>query len=175
MCFAINGLYAQAEIPLAKTWSLGFAFIGAEAIGEFPIAPRSTFRVAAGGILSGSTVQVGQNDFDIVGFGVFSASASYRFYYKFKDINRKGKPLFYNSGNFFFGQLTGSLPAFNSRDDLILNSAATIGGGWGLQRMYQNKFVFSFGIGPGFRIPNSRFTVIGEMTLGIRLSPKENN
>jgi len=176
LCFAFMSLQAQDDdSQLSKTWTLGFALIGAEAIAEFPVSQKSTFRLATGAVFSGSAVQVGSNDFEFTGYGVFSGSATYRFYYMTKDINRKNKPLFYNSGNYIFGQLAGSLPTLSTRDDFVLSSSASFGVGWGLQRMYQNKFVFSFSIGPGINLRDPRLTLVGELTLGIRLSPKENN
>ena len=172
-CFAFNGLNAQEESPLTKTWTLGFTLIGAEAISEFPVSQKSTIKVAAGGLFTGRVVEL-DNEFDFQSVGLAYASASYRYYYKFKDINRKSKPLFYNSGNYFYGELAGYQPLYyGSEFDSDFYGVFNIG--WGLQRMYQNKFVFGFSIGPGINISSGQAGLYGDLTFGIRLSPKENN
>lgn len=173
-CFAINGLQAQEASPLRKTWTLGFTLLGAEAIGEFPVSKQSTVRIIAGGLFTTRAYEI-QNEIDFLSLGLAYASSTYRFYYKFKDINRKNKPLLYNSGNFFYGKVAGYKPIFGNGLEVDSDFYATVGAGWGLQRMYQNKFVFAFGVGPGFDVTTERFDLFIDLTFGVRLSQKDND
>lgn len=94
-----------------------------------------------------------------------------RLYYDgLKRETRKGKSLFRNSGNYAFAQFGGNLDAIASSGSTTESTAGySFGLGWGLQRIYQNNVIFSWGIGLGYYSTGNIFT-IGEFTLGINLS-----
>lgn len=175
-CLAFGNLRAQSESQLTKTWTVGLELIGLDFIGEFPVSERATFRVSAAGFLHTARVEVIEEDFTTrLGLRAVG-TATYRYYYRIKDINRKGKPLLFNSGNFIFGEFKGSQVMYQKRPDDFQRRYddfnTTVGAGWGIQRMYRNGFVFSLGIGPGYDILEQHFTWIGELTLGIRLNQR---
>lgn len=93
----------------------------------------------------------------------------FRHYYKFKSENKKGKSLFLNSGNYLFGTLSGSSGTLGTNIDT--SPSIVLGGGWGVQRVYQNNFVFNFGIGLGYH-SNGTYPVslLGDLGLGILIS-----
>lgn len=95
-----------------------------------------------------------------------------RYYYAgIKQQTRRGKALFRNSGNYGFLQLSGNLNSIASSIGDV-NSGYSIGVGWGLQRIYQNNVLLSWGIGLGFDSAIQTGTWINEFTLGYVIRPK---
>lgn len=172
-----NFSFAQTDAtPLQESWTISLYPFGAGIVGEFPLSDKSTFKAEAFGLVTFAGEEKDNQEAQFSTIGIGNVNANYRHYYKFKNINRKGKPLLYNSGNFLFGRLSSTFLLFETNDevDTTLDSNTVIAGvGWGIQRMYQNRFVFAIGIGPGIDLTKQQFTFIGEFTLGIRLRPEK--
>ncbi len=89
-----------------------------------------------------------------------------RFYYSgLKNQTRRGKELFRNSGNYAFAQLGGNLNAIASSFNSDV-AKVSFGAGWGIQRIYRNNILFSWGIGLGYDSLLQSGTWISEFTLG---------
>jgi hypothetical protein len=176
LIFAISTIsFAQNNAtPLQESWTISLWPIGAGIIGEFPLSDKSTFKAEAFGLVTfaGTSRSNQENEYSTIGLGF--VNANYRYYYKFKNSNRKGKPLLYNSGNYLFGRVASSFLLFETNDLVDVNfdsNTVTAGVGWGIQRMYQNRFVFAIGIGPAVDFNDMSLTLISEFTIGIRLKP----
>ena len=96
-----------------------------------------------------------------------------RFYYAgLKEQTRKGKELFRNSGNYGFFQLSGNLPPIASSFRNSYYLRYSVGIGWGLQRIYKNNVLLSWGLGLGFDSYLQSGTWINEFTLGYAIRPR---
>ena len=132
---------------------------------ELPLGGDHAFLLEVGaGFLFNANITNTSSSYDLVVIPFLNLH--YRNYYKYKFENKNGKPLFLNSGNYFFGQVAGS-PGF-AVNNIMTTPTLSIGGGWGMQRVYQNNFVFNFGIGLG-HVSNGFYPVslIGDLGLGI--------
>lgn len=140
------------ELPLTNKWSIyGRTGIGAGGVGG----------VAFGGEGYGLMYQVSPM-YNLQG----------RYYYNgVKSATKSGNPLIGNSGMYCYLMAKGHLqPFIASFDTEEYESQFAIGAGWGIQRAYTNRFVWSFGL--GFGLTNDGLTSVGELKLGINLFAK---
>lgn len=176
-CTFSNFSFAQnMDTPLRESWTISLWPFGAGIIGEFPLSDKSTFKGEVFGLVTWAGSGGGNRETEISTIGFGNVNANYRYYYKFKNINRKGKSLLYNSGNYFFGRVSSNFLLFETNDSVDTNfdsNSVVAGGGWGIQRMYQNRFVFAIGIGAGYDFNRERIALLGELTVGIRLKPRK--
>ena len=95
---------------------------------------------------------------------------NYRHYRKMKTVSRNGEPLKGNSGEFVFGQINVGLPLVTNIDYDVI--PASLGIGYGIQRIYQNNVILTGGIGLGFSTnqQGAPISFIGDFGLGILLS-----
>ncbi len=101
-----------------------------------------------------------------------AANLQGRFYYAgLKNETKRGNALFRNSGNYGFFQVSGNLPSIASSFGDI-DAGVSVGVGWGLQRIYQNNILLSWGLGVGYDSWIQSGTWIGEFTLGYVIRPK---
>jgi len=101
-----------------------------------------------------------------------AANLQGRFYYAgLKNETKRGNALFRNSGNYGFLQVSGNLPSIASSFGDI-DAGVSVGIGWGLQRIYQNNILLSWGLGVGYDSWIQSGNWIGEFTLGYVIRPK---
>lgn len=162
-------VFAQNE-PVKKQVDVGILYPSLSA--EFPLANKFTLYgragLGAGGV--GGVAYGGQG----VGF-YYTVAPMYnlqgRYYYNgIKSETKSGKPLVGNSGMYCFLTAQGHLKPLISSYDVKDNGIFIVGAGWGIQRAYTNRFVWSFGLGYGYSTDG--FTGVGELKLGVNLFAK---
>jgi hypothetical protein len=141
---------------------------------ELPVGGRGTFVMESGLDLAffaefsfGSGGSSSSTNFAITPF----VELNYRNYYRLKSRSRRGKVLFLNSGNYFFGTIKGNIAPIISTFNIESN--VVLGGGWGMQRIYKSNIIFNFGIGGGYYM-NSDFPInwLGDFGVGLMLGRK---
>ena len=167
--FLVFNAFGQEESNgLVRQVNLSILYPGVSA--EMPLSSNFSMvgKLGLGGGFGASASTNGQSNFDYFVAPVYGIQG--RFYYNgVKSETRKGKALFANSGNYAFLQVAGNFNAIATSFPTSGSTASLNAGlGWGLQRIYQNKFLISWGIGLGY-YSIGQISAIGEFTLGINL------
>lgn len=163
-------------LPLQITTTINILPLGVGIVKEFPITDKSTIKAEILGLVSFGTETDDNQKIQSSVFGILNGNLNYRYYFKLKKTNSAGTKPLINSGSYFFGRVSSVFLLFETNDqvDLYIGSnAVTVGIGWGMQRMFQNRFVFGFGVGQGVNLSDMETTLMGELTLGIRLEQKK--
>lgn len=136
--------------------------------GELPLSSNfSAVGKIALGFAFQASVTNGQSNFDFLVAPIYTLQGRY-YYNGLKSETKKGKSLFVNSGNYAFAQFAGNLDALSTSVSGAGASSYSFGAGWGLQRIYKNKVIVSWGIGVGY-YSTQQLNLISEFTLGINL------
>lgn len=161
----------EGKSRLLHTWAINFVPFGSGIVGEFPISKKSTIRAEVGGVLAISGGNISYTQVDIgLGFSLYG-NINYRFYHLLLK-NTEARKFPFNSGNYLFGQLLYYAPPLWKNEKFDFDSRASVGVGYGLQRVLKQQFVFSLGLGLGYYYPQKDVFFIGDLTLGILLKPR---
>ncbi len=167
---SINAQYSDAGLIKQVNAAILYPGVSAELPLRENISISGKLGLAFG--FAGTTSSNGQSQFNYIVSPAFNLQG--RFYYNgLKETTKKGKSLFGNSGNYGFFQVAGNLAPIATNSSIAENGTSySVGVGWGLQRLYGNNFIVSWGIGLGYHTIG-QINAIGELTLGINLYKEE--
>lgn len=162
-------LFAQDEdLALERQVNITILYPGVSA--EFPLSDNFSVVPKAGLAFAFSATASTGSQAELFYLIAPAYNLQGRYYYDgLKRESKKGKALFRNSGNYAFAQFGGNLNALATSAQSSDVAAFSLGAGWGLQRVYGNNAIVSWGIGLGY-FSTQQISFIGEFTLGINLS-----
>lgn len=166
---SINVFAQEEDLTLERQVNISILYPGLSA--EFPLSESFSIVPKAGFAFSLSATASTNSQAELFFLIAPAYNLQGRFYYNgLKSETKKGKALFRNSGNYAFAQFGGNLDAVASSINLNESIAGfSLGAGWGLQRVYGNNVIVSWGIGLGY-YSTQQISLISEFTLGINLS-----
>lgn len=146
---------------------------------EKGIGNKTTLRfsgpISGGVLLSKSSITVNDYHHEESEWGYAIRPAfdmQIRHYYDLNKRLKKGKKVVHNSGNYFAGVVGAAGPSILKSDNMYVSDfTLTFGAMWGIQRNYGERFIMNVGVGPGvsFYDHKNEFTLLGGVTLGIRI------
>jgi hypothetical protein len=140
---------------------------------ESAIGPQNSIVTSFATGIAISTVIYSNGDKESEVFLYPLISASYRNYYNLDKRKQEGKPVAFNSGNYFGLHVSYQSEPFSNEGRIFnqYNTGFMAGPVWGIQR--NGTFTFNFCVGPGLFATDQNdlsLTIIGDLSIGLNLT-----